>query len=33
MNEEIILVNSRDEEIGFGDKMDVHKRGLLHRAF
>ena len=31
--EELILVNYRDEEIGFGEKLFVHEKGLLHRAF
>ncbi len=29
----ILLVNENDEEIGVGEKMEVHKTGLLHRAF
>ena len=29
---EVILVNEKDEEIGFMDKMEAHKKGLLHRA-
>lgn len=29
----IPLVNERDEIIGSGEKMDVHVKGLLHRAF
>ena len=32
-NRELILVNDKDEEIGFMEKMEVHRRGLLHRAF
>lgn len=31
--DEIILVNGKDEEIGYGDKLDVHFKGKLHRAF
>ena len=31
--EEIILVNLDDEIIGSGEKLHVHKDGLLHRAF
>lgn len=31
--EEIILVNLKDEETGSGEKMAVHRKGLLHRAF
>jgi isopentenyl-diphosphate delta-isomerase len=30
---QIILVNEADEAIGLMDKMEVHRRGLLHRAF
>jgi isopentenyl-diphosphate delta-isomerase len=30
---DIILVNENDEEIGIGEKLMVHQRGLLHRAF
>lgn len=30
---EITLVDENDKEIGAGEKMDVHRRGLLHRAF
>ncbi len=29
----IIWVNENDEEIGFGEKMDTHIKGILHRAF
>lgn len=29
----ILLVNERDEVIGKKDKLEVHKLGLLHRAF
>lgn len=32
-NNDIILVNERDEQTGIGEKMAVHKQGLLHRAF
>jgi len=31
--EEIILVDEQDNEIGFGEKMQVHKEARLHRAF
>lgn len=31
--DEIILVDEKDNQIGVGEKMNVHKRGLLHRAF
>ncbi len=33
MSDQIILVNEDDQEIGTGEKMDVHRKGLLHRAF
>lgn len=31
--ETLLLVTAQDEVIGYGEKMDVHRRGLLHRAF
>ena len=33
MNNDLILVNENDEELGFMEKMQVHRLGLLHRAF
>lgn len=30
---EIILVNEQDEAIGTMEKMEAHRKGLLHRAF
>lgn len=33
MEQNIILVNENDEEIGYGEKMAVHKAAQLHRAF
>lgn len=33
MSHPIVLVNELDEPVGTGEKMDVHRRGLLHRAF
>ena len=35
MNKEndLILVDLDDCETGYGEKMDVHRKGLLHRAF
>ena len=33
MKNEIILVDEKDNEIGTGEKMTVHKEGKLHRAF
>ena len=32
-NEQIVLVNDADEVVGAGEKLDVHRRGVLHRAF
>ena len=32
-NDELILVNLDDEEIGSGSKLEVHQKSLLHRAF
>lgn len=29
----VILVDENDNLLGFGDKLEVHKKGLLHRAF
>ncbi len=31
--ENVILVNLQDEETGFMEKQEVHKKALLHRAF
>ncbi len=31
--EKVILVDEKDREVGVGEKLDVHRRGLLHRAF
>lgn len=33
MSDSIILVNKDDEEIGYGEKLQVHLQGQLHRAF
>ena len=33
MNDTIILVDNADEETGYGEKMQVHLKGQLHRAF
>ncbi|HEU0065581.1 MAG TPA: isopentenyl-diphosphate Delta-isomerase [Flavisolibacter sp.] len=30
---QVILVNEKDEPIGSMEKMEVHQKGLLHRAF
>ena len=31
--EEIILVDEKDNEVGIGEKLKVHREGKLHRAF
>ena len=31
--QQVILVNEADEPIGIMEKMEAHRRGLLHRAF
>lgn len=31
--EHIAVVNENDEVIGFNEKLEVHKSGILHRAF
>lgn len=33
MIDRIVLVNQEDAVTGFADKMEVHVKGLLHRAF
>ena len=33
MQEQVILVNEKDEQIGLMEKMEAHEKGLLHRAF
>lgn len=33
MMEQLILVNENDEEIGSGEKLQIHREGKLHRAF
>ena len=33
MTQSLILVDPRDRQIGTGEKMDVHRKGLLHRCF
>ena len=30
---EVVLVNEQDEMIGTMEKMEAHRKGLLHRAF
>ena len=31
--QEVILVNENDEQVGLMEKMEAHRRALLHRAF
>jgi len=31
--EKIIIVDRKDRQIGTGEKLDVHRKGRLHRAF
>lgn len=33
MREDVILVNENDEAIGVMEKMEAHRKGVLHRAF
>jgi len=33
MRDQLVLVNENDEMVGVGEKLLVHRRGLLHRAF
>jgi len=33
MEQQVILVNEKDEMTGTAGKMEAHQRGLLHRAF
>ncbi len=33
VTEEVILVNEKDEPMGTMEKMEAHRKGLLHRAF
>lgn len=33
MAEEVILVDAHDQELGLMEKMEAHRKGLLHRAF
>ena len=32
-NQDVILVTEQDEETGVMEKMEAHRKGLLHRAF
>jgi isopentenyl-diphosphate delta-isomerase len=33
MLQEVVLVNERDEQVGIMEKMEAHRKALLHRAF
>jgi len=33
MDQQLILVDDNDQVIGYGEKMEVHEKALLHRAF
>lgn len=33
MSEKVILVDEHDQELGLMEKMEAHRKGLLHRAF
>jgi isopentenyl-diphosphate Delta-isomerase len=33
MQEEVVLVNERDEVLGRMEKLEAHRKGVLHRAF
>ena len=33
MNEQVILVDNQDRPLGIRPKLEVHQKGLLHRAF
>src|ERR1041384_906891 len=33
MEDQLILVNEKDEMVGVGTKLKIHREGLLHRAF
>ena len=32
-NQQVILVDALDSDLGFMDKMEAHQKGLMHRAF
>jgi len=32
-DEQVILVDENDTQIGIGDKIEIHRQGQLHRAF
>ena len=31
--DEVVLVNKNNEVLGYMEKLEAHKKGLLHRAF
>lgn len=33
IEDQVVLVNEKDEVVGIGDKLKIHRLGLLHRAF
>ena len=33
MEQQLILVDEQDQIVGYGEKMEVHEKALLHRAF
>lgn len=33
MEQQLILVDERDQVVGYGEKMEVHKKAQLHQAF
>ena len=33
MEEQVILVNEQDEQLGTMPKMEAHEKAVLHRAF
>lgn len=33
MNDQVVLVNEDDEEVGLMPKLEAHQKGVLHRAF
>lgn len=33
MQEEVVLVNDKDEVLGYMEKIEAHEKALLHRAF
>ena len=33
MNEEVVLVNEDDEVLGYMEKIEAHRKAVLHRAF